>query len=172
MKSKFIIIFLLIFSAIISVNAQAKKIKLGAKSVVVKGKVFNEIIYSWNSGKSKSVAYQFVDRKKKALIISEVSYEFEGEKAIAAKVEIYTCPLAKINKQDSYNIEMEADSVPNNKYWRLTLITNGQGADNLFFQKQTIFGYDAKPETKAVNNVTINILDKSLADKWLKVFTR
>jgi hypothetical protein len=172
MKSKFIIIFLLIFSAIISVNAQSRKIKIGEKSVVVKGKVFNEITYSWNSGKSKSVAYQFVDRKKKALIISEVSYEFEGEKAIPAKVEIYICPLAKINKQDSYNIEMEADSVPNSKYWRLTLITNGQGADNLFFQKQTIFGYDAKPETKAVNNVTINILDKSLADKWLKVFTK
>jgi hypothetical protein len=172
MKSKFIIIFLLIFSAIISVNAQSKKIKLGAKSVIVKGKVFNEITYNWNSGKTKSVAYQYVDKTKKALIISEINYEFEGEKAIPAKVEIYTCPLAKINKQNSYNIEMEADSVSNGKYWRLTLITNGQGADNLFFQKQTIFGYDAKPETKAVNNVTINTLDKSLADKWLKEFTK
>jgi hypothetical protein len=65
---------------------------------------------------------------------------------------------------------MEDEAVSGGKYWRLTLLANGSGADNLFFKKQTITSeYTA---TERVNNVTINILKKEEAEKWLKIFTK
>lgn len=172
MLKKFIYIsFCLLFTTIL-INAQTKgfPIKLGIKKVAIQGKVFNEIEYNFSSSKNKYVAYFQLDKVKKALIITEISYEFENGKANAVRAEIYTCPLAKINKKDSYNLEMEDEAVSGGKYWRLTLITNGQGADNLFFKKQTITGEGAA--TERVNNVTINILQKPEAEKWLKTFTK
>lgn len=165
------LLFCLLFTAVL-INAQTKNlpIKLGIKKVAVQGKVFNEIEYNFSGSKNKYVAYFQIDKVKKTLIITEISYEFENGKENAAKVEIYTCPLAKINKKESYNLEMEDEAVSGGKYWRLTLLTNGSGADNLFFQKQTITAEDTANER--VNNVTINILKKSEAEKWLKIFTK
>jgi hypothetical protein len=172
MKSKFIITFLLAVLSVISSHAQTNKIKFGATSVIVKGKIFNEITYNFSSGKNKFVAYQFVDKVKKSLLISEVTYTFEGAKPIVSKIETYTCPLVKISQPNSYNLEMENDALPGLKYWRLTLVTDGTGADNLFFQKQTQLADGSKPETQSVNNVAINILNKISAAKWLKEFTK
>lgn len=154
----------------ISINAQINKIKFGNKSIIVKGKIFNEIKYSFSSSKNKYAAYFQIDKAKKALILTEISYEFENGKANAVKFEIYTCLLAKINKKDSYNLGMEDEAVSGGKYWRLTLLSKGQGIDNLHFQKQTITTEDTA--TQRVNNVTINILQKAEAEKWLKFFTK
>ena len=154
----------------ISIKAQVRKIKFGNKSVIVKGKMFNEIEYNFSQSKNKYVAYYQIDKVKKALIITELSYEFENGKPNAVKVEIYTCPLAKINKKDSYNLEMDDEAVSGGKYWRLTLVTNGSGADNLFFEKRTTTAEDTA--TERVNNVTINVLKKAEAEKWLKIFTK
>lgn len=162
--------FCLLFATVL-VNAQTKSptFKLGIKKVKIQGKFFNEIEYNFTSSKNKYAAYYYIDKAKKSLIITEISYEFENGKANAVKVEIYTCSLTKINKKESYNIEMEDEAVSDGKYWRLTLITNGSGADNLFFKKQTITAEDTA--TERVNNVTINVLKKTEAEKWLKQFT-
>lgn len=162
--------FCLLFTTIL-INAQTKRfsVKLGIKKVGIQGKVFNQIEYNFLSSKNKYVAYFQLDKAKKSLIVTEISYEFENGKANAVKVEIYTCPLAKINKKESYILEMEDEAVSGGKYWRLTLLTNGSGADNLFFKKQTITAEDTA--TERVNNVTINIVRKAEAEKWLKIFT-
>jgi hypothetical protein len=172
MSRKISILFLLIISIIVSTNGQSKSniVKLGKQSVIVKGTQFNQIEYRFADSKNKYVAYQFTDKKKKVLIISEVSYESENGKFSPTKIEIFTCPLDKISKQNSYNLEMEDDAVSGGKYWRLTLVSSGNGADNLYFQRQTITT-EAK-ENKAVNNVTVNIINKTEAEKRLKLFTK
>lgn len=158
-----------------SINAQRKtvqpvKVELGNKLVAIKGKIFNEIIYNFTSNQTKYVAYQYFDKLKKALIITEVTYETDNNKTIATNIEIYNCPLSRIDKQNSYNLKMEDEILAGGKYWRLTLISKGQGADNLYFQKQTITENSAK--TIAVNNLTINLIDKIKADKWLAEFIK
>jgi hypothetical protein len=172
MSRKISILFLLIISIIVSTNGQSKSniVKLGKKSVIVKGTQFNQIDYRFADSKNKYVAYQFTDKKKKILIISEVSYESENGKFSPTKIEIFTCPLDKISKQNSYNLEMEDDAVSGGKYWRLTLVSSGNGADNLYFQQQSITT-EAK-EYKAVNNVTVNIINKAEAEKRLKLFIK
>lgn len=170
MFRKISILFLIVFAGVLLANAQSKstKIKLGKKTVIVKGAQFHQIEYNFSDSINKNFAYQF--RHKKSLIISEISYEFENDKYQAVKIEIFTCPLDKIDKQNSYNIEMENEAVSGGKYWRLTLVSKGSGADNLFFQKQTITPETA--ETQAVNYVTINISSKIESEKWLKLFTK
>ena len=170
-KKTIISVFCLLFSVVL-LNAQTNKIKLGEKVVTVKGSVFNETIYTTSTNQTKYVAYQFLDKTKRVLIITEIGYEFENGTYSAIILETYTCPLAKIDKQNSYNLEMEDEAVSGGKYWRLTLLSFGQGIDNLYFQKQTQSIYNNKIERKSVNNVTINILQQSSAEKWLRQFTK
>lgn len=176
MLKKIIVSLFCFLFFIISINAQSKslinKIKLGEKIITVKGTIFNEIIYTTSTNQTKYVAYQFWDKVKKTLIISEIEYEIENGKFSPVTIETYICPLAKIDKQTSYNIEMEDKAVSGGKYWRLTLLSLGQGVDNLHFQSQNRSIFNHKLETKRVNNVTINILKKAEAEKWLKTFTR
>ena len=172
MSRKISILFLLIISIIVSTNGQSKTnpIKLGEKPVIVKGTQFNQIEYRFADSKNKYVAYQFTDKRKNVLIISEVRYEFENGKFSPTKIEIFTCPLDKISKQNSYNLEMKDDAVSGGKYWRLTLVSSGNGADNLYFQRQTIT--TETNENTAVNNATVNIINKTDAENWLKIFTK
>ena len=176
MLKKLIISLFCLLVFIISSNAQSKssinKIKLGEKIITVKGTIFNETIYTTSTNQTKYVAYQFLDKVKRTLTISEIGYEFENGKFSAVTIETYICPLAKIDKQNSYNLEMEDEAVSGGKYWRLTLLSLGQGIDNLHFQQQTQTIYNNKIEKKSVNNVTINILKKVEAEKWLVQFTK
>ena len=170
-----ILLFCLLFAAT-SLNAQTKpkerSIKLGERLVTVKGSIFNEVLYKTWTNPTKYTAYQFLDNLRKVWIITEVEFEINGEKSTAKTIKNYICPLAKIDKQNSYNLEMRNEDIPGGKYFRLTLLSLGSGADNLYFQEQTRSTANEKPEVKAVNNVTINIINKSAAENWLKVFTK
>ena len=143
---------------------------MGNEVLIAKGTAINTIEYNFASGKSKSVTYSFLDKAKEILSITDVVYEFESGKPVASLIETYLCPLAKISKENSYLLEMNDDAVAGGKYWRLTLVASGTGADNLFFKKraQTI---NAKPQIGTVNNVTINILDRAASAKLLKKLT-
>ncbi len=68
------------------------------------------------------MTYQFIDRIKKTLIITEITYETDNNKTIATQIEIFSCPFNRIDKQNSYNLEMEKDAVKG-KYMRLTLVS-------------------------------------------------
>lgn len=164
----FALTILMAVSFTATAQAQRKTIRLGEKSVTVKGTKFNEIEYNFSDSKSKLVAYHF--RDKSSLVITEISYEFENGRYQAVKIEVFSCPLFRIKKDAGYVIEMEHEAVRGGKYWRLTLVSDGSGADNLFFQKQIITPETA--ETQAVNNLTINISNKIEADKWLKLFMK
>jgi len=179
MTRKLVLMLLMVTVTAVMVQAQSKKaesvrIKLGNKTVLVKGKKFNEISYKFGSTETKSVAYYFVDAKRKALVISEVEFEMDKGKGTAVKVEIYTCPLNRINRTDkeygSYNIEMTDEAAGEGRYWRLTLVSLGQGADNLYFTKERV--NEDVSEISKVNNVTINVANKQMADRWLREFTK
>ena len=164
----FVLTILMAVSLTATAQAQRKTIRLGEKAVTVKGTKFNEIEYNFSDSKSKLLAYHF--RDKSSLVITEISYEFENGKYQAVKIEVFTCPLGRIKKDAGYIIEMEHEAVSGGKYWRLTLVSDGSGADNLYFQKQTITAETT--ETKSDNNVTVNIIDRSVAARFLKQFTR
>ena len=88
-----------------------ENIKLGQKRVAINGTVFNEIVYLNSMGQTKVSVYRFLDKANKTLVITEVESETEAGRSTPTKIEIYRCPLAKIDKQASYNIEMENDAV-------------------------------------------------------------
>lgn len=176
-----IFISLLCFSLI---NAQKKslnrsvsskpnetKIKIGAKSYAVKGSVFNEISYL-PPEISKDVFYQFSDKKNKTLTISVVSSEVENGKTKTLSLETYICPFDKIDKEKSYILEMDNEAITDKKVYRLTLISKGQGADNLYFQRQTMSIFSNEIQVIQVNNVTIFFKTKAEAEKWLKIFAK
>lgn len=155
----------------VSLLAQTTRVKIGVETVAVKGTAINTIDYNFQSGKTRYVAYRYLDKVKKALVITEIQYEFEGVKPIARTVETYTCPLDKISKDKSYNLEMEDEAVADGRYWRLTLVADGTGADNLYFRKQSRV-VNEKPKLSAVNFVTINVADRTAAEKLLVELTR
>lgn len=167
-KICFVLTILLAVSLSTEAQVKRKVIRLGEKAIAVKGTKFNEIEYNFSDSKSKFVAYHF--RDKSSLVITEVSYEIENGKDEAVKIEVFTCPLFRIKKEAGYIIEMENEAVSGGKYWRLTLVSDGSGADNLYFQRQTITAETT--ETKSVNKVTVNIIDRSAAARFLKMFTR
>lgn len=147
------------------------KIKIGAKSVSVKGSIFNEIVYL-PPDKSKDVFYQFADSKSKTLKISVVSSEFEDGKVHVISLESYICPLDKIEREKSYVLEMENEAISARKVYRLSLISKGQGADNLYFQRQFTSIFADEIQLRQVNNVTIFFKTKIEAEKWLKIFAK
>lgn len=174
---------LMILIGFFSVNAQkngktnksTKKktdlvIRLAEKNITVKGSIFNEITYNFSTGKSKTVAYQYLDKVKNELVITEVYYDFEDDEIKVSMIEIYICPLDNINKQNSYVLEMEHDSVAGGKVFRLTLLSNGQGIDNLYFRRKTESNIDNESKSMMVNNVTINFTKQSEAEMWLAKF--
>ena len=169
MRYIFGLTLLLIFA--VSLPAQTTRVKIGGETVAVKGTVINTIEYNFQSGKARYVAYRYRDRVKKSLVISEVQYEFENGKPVARSVETYTCPLDKISKDKSNNLEMEDEAVADGRYWRLTLVADGTGADNLYFRKQSRV-VNEKPKLSAVNFVTINVADRTAAEKLLVELTR
>lgn len=160
---------ILMFS--LSFQAQTTRVKLGGDVVLVKGTVINSIDHDFSSGKARYVAYRYLDRLKKSLVITEVRYEFEGGRPVASSVETYTCPLDKISKEKSYNIEMEDEAVKGGRYWRLTLLAAGTGVDVLYFKKHSRSVGD-KPTTASVGFVTINVTDRAAAEKLLADLTR
>lgn len=179
------ICMLMILTGFFSVNAQkhgkttrsTKKkadlvIKLAEKKITVKGSIFNEITYNFSPGKSKTVAYQYLDKVKNELVITEVDYDFENDEIRTSMIETYICPLDKINKQHSYVLEMEHDSVAGGKVFRLTLLSNGQGIDNLYFQRKTESNIDNESKSTMVNNVTINFTKQNEAEIWLAKFLK
>lgn len=147
------------------------KIKLGTKTYAVKGTVFNEITYL-PPEKSKDVFYRFSDSKSKTLTISVVSSELENGKAAASSLETYICPFNKIDKEKSYILEMENEAISDEKVYRLTLISKGQGADNLYFQREFISIFTDEIQVSQVNNVTFFFKSKTEAENWLKTFTK
>jgi len=151
-------------------RSKETKINFGAKRYSVKGFIFNEIIYL-PPEKSKDVFYQFADAKSKTLTISVVSSEFENGKTNTLSLENYICPFDKIDKEKSYILEMENEAITDKKVYRLTLISKGQGADNLYFQKQFMSIFTDGIQNIQVNNVTIFFKTKAEAEKWLKLFT-
>ncbi len=168
---KYIFVLSLLFLSASSYHAQTTRVRIGSETALVKGVVINTIEYNFQGGRARYVAYRYLDRSKKALIITEAQYEFEGGKPVAGSIETYTCPLDKISKDKSYNIEMEDNAVVGGRYWRLTLVADGTGADNLYFKKQSRV-VNEKPKISAVNFVTINITDKTAAEKLLADLTR
>lgn len=175
MFRKILISLLCLLLSIISINAQTKKsvkkLKFGTKSYAVKGSVFNELSYL-PPEKSKDVFYQFADAKTKTLAISVVSSEVENRKTNFLSLETYICPFDKIDKQNSYILEMENEAITDQKVYRLTLLSKGQGADNLYFQRQFVSVFSDEFQLKQVNNVTIFFKSKTDAEKWLKTFTK
>lgn len=174
LKKIFISICCLFFS-IISINAQTKslnnKIKLGTKSYSLKGSVFNEIVYL-PPEKSKDVFYHFWDKKNKTLTIAIVGYELENGKSNVSTLETFVCPFNKIDKDKSYILEMENEAITDQKVYRLTLISKGQGADNLYFQRRSASIFTDEIQIIQVNNVSIFFKSKAEAEKWLKNFTK
>nr|HQU86327.1 hypothetical protein [Pyrinomonadaceae bacterium] len=156
-----------------SVSSKPKetKIKLGTKNYAVKGSIFNEIKYL-PPEKSKDVFYQFSDPKNKTLTISTVGYAIENNKVSASTFETIICPFDKIDKEKSYILEMENEAITNEKVYRMTLISKGQGADNLYFQRQFISIFTDEIQIVLVNNVTVFFKSKAEAEKWLKTFTK
>jgi len=175
----------ILFSAFISLlcfgfaDAQKKsvkrlnepKIKIGAKTYAVKGTIFNEIVYL-PPEKSKVIFYRFSDLKNKTLTISVVSSEVENGKTNTVSLETYSCPFDKIDKENSYVLEMENESITDQKVYRLTLISKGQGADNLYFQRQSVSIFSDEIQVRQVNNITIFFKSKAEAENWLKTFTK
>lgn len=149
----------------------SRVVTLGGTKVAVRGKVFNQVDYVFTNGKGRSIAYYFVDRKKKMLEITEVGYDEVGGKLVASTIDVFRCPLDKIDADGSYNLEMESDSIAGAKYFRLTLLATGKGIDDLNFVRTSRSRSLATAESKAVNNVTINIIARKSADDWLRVFT-
>jgi hypothetical protein len=148
------------------------KIILGEKEILVKGKVFNEILYktSLSYQKDKYQAYHYTDMAKKALIITEVYYEIINDIAETRSIETYTLPIDKINKKDSYLLPMEDEYLEGGKFQRLTLINTGVNQQN--FTKSKLFLGDEKPTVTKVNNVTINILSVTDAQFYLNQFIK
>jgi len=146
-------------------------IKIGAKSYAVKGSIFNEIVYL-QPEKSKDVFYQFADAKNKTLKIFIVSSEVENGKTNTLSLETYICPFDKIDKENSYILEMENEAITDQKVYRLTLISKGQGADNLYFQRQSVSIFNDEIQVHQVNNVIVFFKSKAEAEKLLKIFTK
>ncbi len=156
----------------IAATVSTTNITIGDRAIAVKGTVFNSIAYNFSSGKSKLDYFYFIDKKLKKLEITEVEYEYEGDVSIAKVITINKCPFAKINKKESYNIDMDDAAVENKKYTRLTLLSTGQSMDNSFFEQVKVTRYDTEIEKKLVNNATVNVVEKTNAEKWLKEFTK
>ncbi|MBX7055190.1 MAG: hypothetical protein K1X36_09560 [Pyrinomonadaceae bacterium] len=169
MRSIAVLAAILMFA--LSLQAQTTRVKLGTDVILVQGTVFNSIDYDLSTGKARYLAYRYMNKSKRSLIITEVRYEFERGRPVASSVETFTCPLDKISKDKSYNLEMEDEAVRGGRYWRLTLLAAGTGADNLFFKKQSLSAGD-KPTSASVGFVTINITDRAAAEKLLADFTR
>lgn len=172
MLKKIILVFaVLTFSASVATAQRSQVVKLGAAKVAVRGKLFNQIDYAFSNGKGRSVAYYFVDRRKNTLEITEVGYDADGGRLVASTIETFVCPLDRIDAESSYTLEMESDSVAGGKYFRLTLLSAGKGIDNLNFERIARSKFLETVESTAVNNVTVNIIDRKTADDWLRYFT-
>ncbi len=147
------------------------KITVGAKEYSFDGSLFNSITYNFSSSKAKYDSYYFKNNAKKQLEIVTVEWEWEADVPTVKLVSKYVIAFAKINKKDSYNIEMEDETLDTKKYWRLTLLAIG--ANNNAITKTTKTRWDDEPDTnEKVSFITINITDKIQAASWLKELTK
>lgn len=165
-------IFLLVAApAVAQRKAKPSGVKIGEKTIAVRGTQFNQIDYAGETSKDRYASFYIFDAAKKSLVVTTVSWTFDDGKYVPSKVETITCPLADIDKENSYNIEMTDEAVAGGKYYRLTLVARGPGADILKFTSVANSVYADAPETKKVGFVTVNIISKTDADRWLKTFT-
>lgn len=147
-------------------------VKLNDSTYSFDGTLFNSVLYNFGSSKSRYDAYYNWDNTKKELQITEVEYEIAGSETTARVIKTYNCPMSRINKKDSYLLDMDSEDIEGGKYQRLTLLCSGQGVDNLYFTEHTKTGWDEPDRIKKVNNVTINIVNKEKAKLWLNEFIK
>jgi hypothetical protein len=147
-------------------------ILIGGKPVTVKGLSFN--VYNRLSDE-KTISYQYHDYYyrdpvKKTIVITEVFYELQNNLPETKSIETYTIPVNKLNKKDSYILEMIDPYFEGGKYFRISLLNDGTNQN--YFKESVLRTGETEPEVKMVSFVTIPFKNKETAEKYLKEFTK
>jgi hypothetical protein len=126
----------------------------------VNEKVYGELFNSYKGGEGSSAyftdSYQYSEGGM--LIITDVNYEMEGDKKAATSISRFVVPKAKLDKKNSYVLNMEDDDATS-KTWRLTLLSTN--ADSKAFEVETKYPGDESYGKKKVSFYTINFATKA-----------
>jgi hypothetical protein len=147
-------------------------ILIGGKPVTVKGLSFN--VYNRLSDE-QTISYQYHDYYyrdpvKKTIVITEVFYELQNTLPETKSIETYTIPVNKLNKKDSYILEMIDPYFEGGKYFRISLLNDGTNQN--YFKESVFRTGETEPEVNMVSFVTISLKNKETAEKYLKEFTK